>query len=280
MDLITILRDLWRHRRLVMVLAALAMLIGFASAYRLTYPPLKVESRQYLVGMASASVLVDTPDSQVVDVDPEGTDTLGLRANLLASLMAETELSSAIARKAGIPPDRLISIAETPTSPQTPLPDGDMSGTYVLTVRPDEALPFIKINAHAPDARQAAVLANAAMDALEGYLDSKAAAERVPNARRLVVSRLGPARSGEVVRGPRRLIALLVAVFFFFAACAATVVGFELARRWRLAAAEQQGDVELAAWPDAVDAEDPARPDADFDASPAEDAEVRRVARR
>jgi hypothetical protein len=279
MDLITILRDLWRYRRLVPVLAALAMLIGLASAYRVTYPPFKVESRQYLVGLATASVLVDTPDSQVVDVDPEGTDTLGLRANLLASLMAETELSSAIARKAGMRPDDLIAIAETPTSPETPLPKGDLSGTSVLTVRPDETLPFIKINAHASNAQQAAVLANAAMDALEDYLDSKAAEERVTNGRRLVVSRLGPARSGEVVRGPRRLIALLVAVFFFLAACVVIVGGIELARRWRLAAAEQLPDDELAVWPDELDPEDPAGPDLDLE-SPVDDAEVRRVARR
>ena len=42
------------------------------TAYRISLAPPKLESRQYHVGVASARVLVDTPDSQVVDLNPEG----------------------------------------------------------------------------------------------------------------------------------------------------------------------------------------------------------------
>ena len=43
----------------------------------------------YLVGVATTRVLIDTPSSQVVDVSPKGSDTLGVRANLIASLMVD-----------------------------------------------------------------------------------------------------------------------------------------------------------------------------------------------
>ena len=85
MELVTILRELWRLRVLVLGIALLAMLVGMALAFRLP----SLESRKYEVGVATASVLVDTPNSQVIEVAPKGSDTLAMRASLLANLMAE-----------------------------------------------------------------------------------------------------------------------------------------------------------------------------------------------
>ena len=65
------------------------------------------EPRQYTVGVATARVLVDTPQSQVIKVDPKGSDTLGLRASVLANLMVEGEARAAIARRAGLKPRQL-----------------------------------------------------------------------------------------------------------------------------------------------------------------------------
>ena len=88
MDTVTILRDLWRRRLLVVGVAIVAVLVGVAVMYKVSFPP-KLESRKYEVGVATSSILVDTPNSQVVEVAPKGSDTLGVRANLLASLMTD-----------------------------------------------------------------------------------------------------------------------------------------------------------------------------------------------
>ena len=60
-------------------------------------------------------MLVDTPDSQVVDLNPKGADALSTRANLLANLMVSTPVKWIIARDAGVPPDRLVAVAPSAT---------------------------------------------------------------------------------------------------------------------------------------------------------------------
>ena len=74
MEAITILRELWRLRYLVFLGAILAVAIALMTAYRVSLAPPKLESRQYHVGVASARMLIDTPDSQVVDLNPKGAD--------------------------------------------------------------------------------------------------------------------------------------------------------------------------------------------------------------
>ena len=101
MEAITILRELWRLRYLVFLGAILALAIALMTAYRISLAPPKLESRQYHVGVASARVLVDTPDSQVVDLNPKGADALSSRASLLANLMASSPVKTIIARDAG-----------------------------------------------------------------------------------------------------------------------------------------------------------------------------------
>jgi hypothetical protein len=107
MEAVTILRELWRRRVLVAVVAFIAVLIGGLLSYRIGFPP---EPRQYTVGVATTRVLVDTPQSQVIKVDPRGSDTLGLRAAVLANLMVEGEAKAAIARRAGLKPEKLRAI--------------------------------------------------------------------------------------------------------------------------------------------------------------------------
>ena len=77
MEIGAALRDLWAHRVLVSLAAALAILAAFAS-YRVAFPP-RIESRQYHVGIASATALVDTPRSQVVDLGGKDDTTEGER---------------------------------------------------------------------------------------------------------------------------------------------------------------------------------------------------------
>ena len=78
MEFVTILRELWRQRALVLAGAALAIALGLMTAYKVSLAPPKLESRQYRVGVASARMLIDTPDSQVVDLEPKGADGLGI----------------------------------------------------------------------------------------------------------------------------------------------------------------------------------------------------------
>ena len=247
MESIIILRELWRLRLLVILGALLAVMCAVLVSYRVSLPSLKLESRQYHVGIASARMLIDTPASQVVDLNPKGADTLNSRASLLANLMVSTPVKSIIARDAGVPADRLIAIAPTapgsggPTVPTTLSQKASEAsktpGAYLLTLQSDETLPIVSIDAQAPTAAAAARLANAATTGLRDYLRSVAGAQNLPATRQIVVSGLGGAQAADQVRGPRKLFAIAAFVFVFGFACFAIIMISGIARGWRRAAA-------------------------------------------
>jgi hypothetical protein len=232
MDTVTILRRLWRFRLLVAVSALLAIAAGCLVVYKWS-PPLKLESRKYVVGVATARILVDTPASQVVDVAPKGSDVLGGRATLLANLMVEGEIKSAIATKAGVDPAKLVGVSDSGAVTGVPAdapsdPRGFQLGTHVLTTAGGDSLPIIQVDAQAPDAAGAQRLATSAVQGLREYLDSKAAVERVPDAQRLRVSGLGEAQGRLAVRGPRLAFGVAATIFVFLLCCGAILMGAAL----------------------------------------------------
>ena len=242
MEAVTILRELWRRRVLVGALAIVCVLVGLALTYTVSFPP---ESRKYEVSIATARILVDTPDSQVVDVAPRGSDTLGMRANLFANLMVAGNVKAIIARKAGLRPGQLQAGVESEATVPAALTSAlENPNAHVLTTRvttsADGVLPIVELEAQAPDAKGAVKVASAAVVGLRTYLDSKAATEDIEHARRLRVTGLGTPQVEEAVRGPRRLVALGAAVFLFCLGCAAIALGPRLAGSWRAAAARDR----------------------------------------
>ncbi len=262
MDSVTILRALWRRRIQVCLVALVAITTGWMLAYRISFPP---ERRSYDVGVATASILVDTPKSQLVAIDPKGSDTLASRANVLVNLMVDGEIKDAIARRVGLPPKQLIASTQSngDAGPVTPLNARSHAFTTSVALTSDMAeLPIIRVQTQAPDVQQAIKLANAAVAGLGDYLDSKAADETVAYKRRLRVRALGTALGKEAARGPGRMMALAVAVFVFLAGCALMLAVSALVRGWRAAAASEQelGDDEATtdAFSDDEAAEEPA----------------------
>jgi hypothetical protein len=247
MQTVTILRELWRLRLLVALAALVAVAVAINVAYEVS--PSKLESRKYSVGVATARILVDTPDSQVVEVAPEGSDATGVRANLLANLMVEGEIKAVIAERAGLKPDELEGVSKTTAVPSAgatpPDPRGYVLTTDVLSSADGERLPIIEIAAQAPDAEKAAKLADAAITGLRGHLDSKAAVEQVSDAQRLRLSPLGAPQARNVVRGPSLVMAIGAALFIFLAFCAGILAFFALVRAWRAAENEEHPDDQL-----------------------------------
>jgi hypothetical protein len=235
MEAVTILRELWRRRILVGGVALASILIGLAIAYKVSFPP---ESRKFEVGVATGRILVDTPDSQVVDVQPKGSGTLGIRAGVLANVMTEGDVKAAIARRAGLRPNQLRAGVKV----QGELPavlasaSGDASAHLLITspvTNPDGTpLPMIDLEAQAPGTGVAARLADAAVTGLNDYLDSKASGENVPDGKRLQVTGFGAPEVRAETRGPSRLVAFGVVIFLFSLGCVAILVVFPLVRAW------------------------------------------------
>ena len=244
MNTVTILRDLWSLRRVVATMALLAVVAGTAVMYKISFPP-DIQGRRYEVGIATARILVDTPSSQVVEVAPKGSDSLGVRANLLASLMVDGVVKSAITRRAQLPPSKLIGITDTESepSPASTKPPGRRAlvlKTHVATNADGAQLPIIEVEAQAPDRATARRLGSAAIDGLRDYLDSKAAQQRIPNVDRLQLTGLGAPQVTTQGRGPTAVMAVAVAVIVFLLGCAWILGMLALSRAWRAATVREQ----------------------------------------
>jgi hypothetical protein len=245
MQTVTILRTLWRFRLLSFLVVLLAVIAGVLVSYRVSLPP-KLESRKYEVGVATTRILVDTPASQVVDVAPKGSDTLGVRANLLANLMVDGEVKTIIAQRAGLSPNQLSGVGDSVSGPPSATAKADPRG-YVLSTRVVSTsdgswLPIIEVETQAPAAAGAATLANAAVNGLREYLDSKAATERVPDASRLRVSGLGVAQARTATRGPRLAYTIAAALFLTLLGWGAIVLLSTLVRNFRATSTPDPAD--------------------------------------
>ena len=256
LDVVTILRLLWRLRRLVAVLGFVSIAVGLLTAVRPGLPP---HSRQYTVGVASGRVLIDTPHSQVVDLGlTENTNAgvLPARAVLLANLLTTSPLREETAQRSGVPSNRLAAVADlTATSgAATPgaAPAGtpavnDRRGAYVLKAATDMSLPLITLTAQAPTPAAAARLVNSAIAVLDKHVISLSNQQAVPAGRRLVVKPLGAARAGTETRGPSRTLAIALTLVLFTIGCAFLVVASLVAGRWRAAVADEDFEA-YAAW--------------------------------
>jgi hypothetical protein len=249
LDTVTILRDLWRLRSAVVMVALLALIAGTAVIYKVSVPA-DLESRRYEVGIATARILVDTPSSQVVEVAPKGSDSLGVRANLLASLMVDGVVKAAIAQRAGLPPRKLIGITEAATEPspvaKPPSPRDFVLTTRVVTNAGGDQLPIIEVDAQAPDRAGAARLGAAAIAGLRDYLDSKAARQRIADANRLHVTGLGAPQATTEARGPSTTLAIVLAFVIFAFGCVSILAILALVRSWRAASSREELEDEAA----------------------------------
>jgi hypothetical protein len=227
-DLVAILRALWRGRIFVCIGLVVAIGVGLLAA--------RGETRT--VGIASTRMVVDTRPSNLVAPAPQGADSLTWRAALLANKLATGPFRERLATAVGIPLERLIVVQpplKVPTVPTTLAPRAleageNVTADYVLTVRFDEGLPIITTEAHAPSGAAAKRLVEASVDALL----VAATPQRVWRMTQpYEVSRVATTRVREVVNGPGRVMPAAFALVTFIFWCAALVLLQGALRAWR-----------------------------------------------
>jgi hypothetical protein len=165
-ELIAILRLLWRRRLLV----ALAAVASAGCGMVLGSGPTQV------VGVGSSRLVVNTPQSQVVDASSTNKQTLVNHAPMLADLLATAGPRERIAQLLGIPVKQLSVIDKRLTSPNigTPLPTGAADAAlatgapYSLLLNPYQGpVPIVEFDVQAPTVTGARRLLDAAGSVLE-----------------------------------------------------------------------------------------------------------------
>jgi hypothetical protein len=110
------------------------------------------------------------------------------------------------------------------------------SKPFQVDVRAGAPLPIIRIDTRAPSRRAAAQLATATVSALKDAARAGAASTAFPDLppQDVVGYDTGPVRSREIVNGPRRMMAAVVAILVFALWCSAVTLIAGLARARRM----------------------------------------------
>jgi hypothetical protein len=228
MEVLGLLGVLWR-RRLALAVGAIAAVAAAVAVG--TAPP-----SSYGVGWAR--IVLDTPESQVVDTKPSGADTLPWRASLLIHLMSSDQERRDLSRRVGIRPEELAVIDTGLSAPEATasLPSAASKlaavdpAPYVLTMyRSTDQLPMITIEGAAPDTRRAARLVQGVVDMLKAQghpgtrLRATTGADGRPEAfpvdqaslQGFVVEDAAPTRAKPVISGGSPLVPLMVGLALF-----------------------------------------------------------------
>ena len=210
MELLAFGRWLRRHPVPVVVGVLIAGVVGLMA--------MRGETKTF--GVATTRLVVDTPNSQLLNPAPKGAETLPWRSGILAELAATDSAIARIARDMRVRPSSIAAISTNLTDPETPSllsghaleAEADRPEPYLVAVGFDERLPIITIATTAPDRAQATRLANAAATELIHITSASTTGGNPPG---IVAERIGPPRSKAVVEQPvRRLGAFAFAVVF------------------------------------------------------------------
>jgi hypothetical protein len=242
------LRKLWNLRAGVLVSLAIALLTAIWSSEKISLFPPKLTPRALEMGSATTHVFLDRQRSTLLDLrsDIYDFEQLTNRTILLGNVVANGPVRDTVAKAAGVPPDQLeIAAPLTQQQPQAVVDPKSKKSTsdllksndeYRITLVANPTVPVLDIFAQAPDARQAAILANATADGLHAYLRQVAQSEHTPVRSQIRLVQLGRAH-GEVVNPSAHWQASLLAFVLTFGLCCGTVIYVDRVRKgWKLAA--------------------------------------------
>ncbi len=214
MELVAILRVLWRRRVAVGAGALLALVVGFGMA-----------SPTQRSGVAWTTVALDTTPSQLVAPSPAGADTLSWRSSLVTHVMAGDEVRARVAREVGVPAASLAILEPALHVPSVPaaLPRrateaaARLREPYVVTLTATEETATISMVAMAPERDAAKRLGDATVRALEAQGSPAEGATIQP----FDVVPAAPVAAREVVSKRGQLTGVGAAFAFVVAWCAA-----------------------------------------------------------
>jgi hypothetical protein len=246
------LRELSRLRVGMAVSVTLALLVAVWSVAEISLFPPKLETRSLEMATAFTQVVVDTPNSAILDLR-QGVaeiDSLKNRALLVGNIIGSPPVRAHIARRAGVPADAVqVVTPRTPDAPRAPAKPGQKKGPsdilrstdhYRLDIQTNPTVPVLDIYAQAPTARSAEILADSAVSGLDDYLRHeylKDAAGSPPTRAQVELRQLGAARGAVLNDGVGYQVAILAFLGMFALSSALMLAIARVRRGWDLAGA-------------------------------------------
>jgi hypothetical protein len=256
MELVSIIRQLWRRKLLVFLVFLVAVFVATWSAYKVP----SMEKRGLQLGAASSQILVDSPASTLVEgVDANQLTTLATRARVYAQYLASLQARDEIAQASGIPA-RFIRVSgpfssdvarNNYSNQSSESRAGDVlkeGAGYRLVFDAQEGVPIITVSAQAPTADAAVKLAKASFVALNAYVDKlqkeadaipekplpKGAVPQISTDNGVRVRELGEPEGGTIGGGNGKILMVFVFLAVMLFGCALIAILPGMARHWRL----------------------------------------------
>jgi hypothetical protein len=244
MEPVEAIRQLWSRKLLVGVVLLVATLVAILSAYSLSLSPPGLKSRALTVGAASSQILIDSPNSALVDGASLNTfEALSTRAKIYGEYLSSLAAREEIAKLAKVPATSIsssgpFSAATGQTNYESQnsedraneiLQEGAQSR---LVFTGQEGVPILTVDAQASTADKAVNLANASFIALQHYVTSlKVDGENVK--RGVTVRELGAPEGGTIGGGNDAILMALAFLAITAMGCAAILVVPRFTQRWR-----------------------------------------------
>jgi hypothetical protein len=243
---------LWQLRPFVAASAVLALVMALWSVYEVSLFPPKLTPRAIEMATATTHVVVDTPTSSVLDLRQNSYDfdAMTQRAIVVGNVMANGTVRESIARRAHVSADRLEITAPftrkqpravATTNPKRPSDVFESTDQYRINIQANPTVPMLDVYAQAPNAKDAATLANAAVDGLGAYLADLGVTQNVPAQDQLRLLQLGRATGTVINKGVDWQLACLVFILTFALACATTIFVARVRRGFRVAQLADEG---------------------------------------
>ncbi len=245
-----VLRELSRHRRLLIVGVLVSTVAAVASVCRLDGLSLKARQLQY--SSASTQVLVDAQSSVLGNVS-QAFEPLAARAAVYANFMTSPAILSLIGQQVGLSGEQIYAagpvnaneprVEQEPTALKRNVQVTGETKPYRLSFEGQAGLPTITINSQAPTTKQAIALANAAAVAMQRYVAKVDIANNVPPHSAVVIRQLGPANGGVVNASISKSLALMVFIAVFVLWSVLVLVASRFREIWRESASLQDSPV-------------------------------------
>ncbi len=237
MNLILILKELWRRRLLVALSVVLAFAVSVFAVYQVSFAPPSLSQRSKVNAHGTIEILVDSARSPIADARRDLSGLIA-RAGVFARLIAGGNVVGEIAKATGIPVKQIDVAGPTPLPGEAPGIEPVQLHPYGIAITPSEELPILNVDTRAPTVRQAKAMAAAAPGAVRRVVQRIQAEQETPAASRVEFRVLGPAEAGPVDDALGKKVALALFVVML-ALCIVAILGFpRLVRAWRSAEAE------------------------------------------
>ncbi len=225
MNLILLLKELWRRKVLLVLSVVAAIAIPVVVVYQVSVSPPGISKRTQVDAQGSIEILIDSARSPLADSRRDLTG-LTTRAGVFARLIAGGNVVRQIAKDSDIPFDQIDVAGPTPFPGEAPGVGQEplQLHPYGIAITQPEELPIVKVVTRAPTVDEARALASAAPKAVREVVESVQAQQGTPADKRIEFRVLGPAQAAmnDEALGKKAALALF---FVVLALCVGLILG-------------------------------------------------------